>query len=1240
MEVSANRIPPSDTTTRRPTTLTMTTVQVHGMECMDIERVSRTRIANANQAAGLAGSIKFCHLITHLKPYIINMSRKACGFFNLQRDSKNGVILNCSKKEPLPIIQQVKAVDEISTGSSSSEELEIDTTDTDIEAVTSVAAQTVVKRTRGRPTKTTATAQVKQMKMSEEDDPDARQGEKSDLEIMRERNISMRKNMIKDIGLLDAKEAFEETLKKRQQNKVKEKVVDSALPVTRESRSLRRTEAAAATESLATLKSKDLLGETLSLNQCLASFSNLKDLQMFIETAQSIEKASFAGDVGDSELSSMQFSVMKSRLCTLLETEFCLPEIASRFTSLAFHPSRSPLLLAGGNKNGCVCLWSLPRELSMLDNQLCAFQAHTDDVNHIQIGANYPHFLYTSSSDGSVKCLDINKQQFTLCYKLPIFDESDAVLNWHALSGPSVLLAASSGGQLLRLDTRDGSVAEFNCHTSSINTVDICGGNLVLTASRDTFVSVWDVRYMNLQGSGDGSINSGRLKYVKLGFEAVSAFFSVGGSRLLVTTKERISVYDHAPNMDPFNTFSGTGNFIESSRSRELVPKAFWHPLRKDVLVVGGAQGPVGGVHVFHAKHSSRPGVAVPANFVIKGELQGISGSGKMSTQRRSIRLKQACENLVEPTETNGPKIIKAVLKRKSVPQEVTPKDRQVLSPDESSDDEIFKNSEDEDDSLKENDELTDGEESKVKEEMAKVDEVEDNEQETEVERMRKKNIEERQKMFEQLKLGQLKQEMETRLSETTQHNSTPRRSSLFSSSRTPDTPSEPVRKSARLLGLEAKKLELPEERHIRVKDSPTAVCRKVNSSTGKMSIANFKSDWGNGVRDSTPVLSLEDALHGGFFDKDNNSLLLDMCLSMRLGSDEDETCLKEDNCSTEQFKRMMNSLTLKEHHKMKVVPARVYSLAFNPLTSGFMVAAGCKSGAVGLWKINPESTEWDETKVVAFDYHAKPTNCITFGEKEPHLMYTTSYDGTFRRGDLQKQEFSLLYETPPCRKDNHTCWHVEMQPGVFLLGVGDGSIAQIDAREDPTKRTDCFRCHDRSLRTISVHPGSGTHFATTSSFNKEVAIWDLRAMSKKRTFSGKLSSIEFPKTLSSAFFSPVTGDALLTTSADDLISVYDTSSLHTPSLVSKVAHNNHTGRWITNFRAVWHPQREDVCLVGSMDRPQRKLQLFQVAPKIKPLTNLAHAEFFTTIGAVAVFHPYLPAVAAANASGYVHIFM
>jgi hypothetical protein len=58
------------------------------------------------------------------------------------------------------------------------------------------------------------------------------------------------------------------------------------------------------------------------------------------------------------------------------------------------------------------------------------------------------------------------------------------------------------------------------------------------------------------------------------------------------------------------------------------------------------------------------------------------------------------------------------------------------------------------------------------------------------------------------------------------------------------------------------------------------------------------------------------------------------------------------------------------------------------------------------------------------------------------------------------------------------------------------------------------------------------------------------------------------------------------------------------------------------------------------MDRP-RRLEIYHAgANKPQILTKLRHEELFSTIGAVAQFHPTLPAVVAGNASGYVHLFM
>lgn len=45
---------------------------------------------------------------------------------------------------------------------------------------------------------------------------------------------------------------------------------------------------------------------------------------------------------------------------------------------------------------------------------------------------------------------------------------------------------------------------------------------------------------------------------------------------------------------------------------------------------------------------------------------------------------------------------------------------------------------------------------------------------------------------------------------------------------------------------------------------------------------------------------------------------------------------------------------------------------------------------------------------------------------------------------------------------------------------------------------------------------------------------------------------------------------------------VYDSSNLSKVSLERTIRHNNYTGRRLTNFRAVWHPTREDCFVIGS----------------------------------------------------------
>jgi len=164
---------------------------------------------------------------------------------------------------------------------------------------------------------------------------------------------------------------------------------------------------------------------------------------------------------------------------------------------------------------------------------------------------------------------------FALIFKINLspVDECNWI-NWQAQLGPNVILAATSQGTLLRLDTRENpssSVATFKCHDFSINTVDTMGDSSILTASDDGSFSLWDMKAM---GSGmmpaqvlsGDSMSSGRKWSVTETGAVASAFFSPqGGSRLLTSSKNIINVYNHGHNLSPFKTYAtcGSGYFSQ-----------------------------------------------------------------------------------------------------------------------------------------------------------------------------------------------------------------------------------------------------------------------------------------------------------------------------------------------------------------------------------------------------------------------------------------------------------------------------------------------------------------------------------------------------------------------------------------------------------------------------------------------------------------------------------------------------
>ncbi len=94
--------------------------------------------------------------------------------------------------------------------------------------------------------------------------------------------------------------------------------------------------------------------------------------------------------------------------------------------------------------------------------------------------------------------------------------------------------------------------------------------------------------------------------------------------------------------------------------------------------------------------------------------------------------------------------------------------------------------------------------------------------------------------------------------------------------------------------------------------------------------------------------------------------------------------------------------------------------------------------------------------------------------------------------------------------------------------------------------------------------------------------------------------------------------------------------------------HNNHTGRWLTRFQAVWDPklesEKEGVLLCGSMLKPPHGIDLMKVQKKSSTSTGIRvvsrlEDEAMQSVQSLVEAHPTKVAIAGVNSSGRCHVF-
>jgi hypothetical protein len=105
------------------------------------------------------------------------------------------------------------------------------------------------------------------------------------------------------------------------------------------------------------------------------------------------------------------------------------------------------------------------------------------------------------------------------------------------------------------------------------------------------------------------------------------------------------------------------------------------------------------------------------------------------------------------------------------------------------------------------------------------------------------------------------------------------------------------------------------------------------------------------------------------------------------------------------------------ESNVAKVTPDRIYSVACHPSTNHLIVCAGDKQGYLGIWNVDQYNHSTMASKkgttdgVHLFKPHVRPVSTLAWNPSGSKLL-SSSYDGTVRRLDAEKQVFDEVFGT------------------------------------------------------------------------------------------------------------------------------------------------------------------------------------------------------------------------------------
>ncbi|KAI1314333.1 hypothetical protein EDD11_002274 [Mortierella claussenii] len=176
-----------------------------------------------------------------------------------------------------------------------------------------------------------------------------------------------------------------------------------------------------------------------------------------------------------------------------------------RVYCMAIHENKDKVLVCGGDIDGNLGFWDLDE--SQADDyepeydeepNVYSYKAHTRTLSSMQYSPTDPTKLFTTSYDGSVRYLDLVKQQFMESYVVSP-DVSDHLGSVSIDSTGHQLWFADNDGAVTLKDVRtpkDEMVYRKVLHEKKVGCVNVNPkyGHLIVTSSLDRTMKIWDIR--------------------------------------------------------------------------------------------------------------------------------------------------------------------------------------------------------------------------------------------------------------------------------------------------------------------------------------------------------------------------------------------------------------------------------------------------------------------------------------------------------------------------------------------------------------------------------------------------------------------------------------------------------------------------------------------------------------------------------------------------------------------------